>query len=239
MRLGILCADRVVPELSAVYGGYPQMFRRILLAVDKTLDIVDFDVTDKVPEVVDCDVYLITGSKHSVYEPLPWVENLVAFLGSVLAQNKIVIGICFGHQLMAHYFGGRVAKAPQGWGVGTHCSEVVADCGWMTGPVAGPKLEHITLLCSHQDQVVSLPADAQVFLASPFCPVGGFVLGEQIITVQGHPEFSTGYAAGLMQRRRQAMGEDVYQKGMASLGQPTDAQALVGWLLNFARGDFH
>ncbi|MEM9621876.1 MAG: GMP synthase [Pseudomonadota bacterium] len=237
LRLGILRTDKVRASLSGRHGDYPAMFRHILQAVDDNLEIVDFDVQEAVPEYIDCDVYLITGSRHSVYDNLPWISPLVDFLQDVLRARKKIIGICFGHQLMAHYFGGRVGKSDRGWGVGVLSSQVTRPAEWMTdadGRSPEPATP-IQLLYSHQDQVLELPPQAQVFLSSAFCPIGGYTLGDQVIAVQGHPEFSPAYAGDLMAQREALIGAEVFAEGMASLQLPVDAERVVGWLLQFAR----
>jgi GMP synthase-like glutamine amidotransferase len=81
--------------------------------------------------------------------------------------------------------------------------------------------------------VVELPARARPFAASVFCPHAGFTIDRHIITFQGHPEFEKGYSRALMDARRQILGEEVYGKGVASLGEPTDAEIAARWILNF------
>ena len=114
MRIGILQTDHVRAQFVIQHGDYGDMFAQLLKAQDPDLDLITYDVQVSCPEEIICDAYLITGSKDSVYDNLPWIEELVGFLRRVLAADKKVIGICFGHQLMAHFFGGRVAPAPQG-----------------------------------------------------------------------------------------------------------------------------
>ena len=237
LRIGILCTDQVRAELQPVHKDYPEMFRQSLHAIEPRLDIVSFDVRASVPEAVDCDAYLITGSRHSVYDNLPWIAELVDFLQQVLAARRKLIGICFGHQLMAHFFGGEVAPGPQGWGVGVHAAQVCSVRPWMQAGYVGDLSKEVRMLVSHQDQVKKLPHGAEVFLSSDFCPVSGFTIGHQVITVQGHPEFTPGYADALMQRRRQMMGESAFQSGQATLDDAVDAEVVVGWILNFLQHD--
>ena len=84
------------------------MFEDLMASVDRSIEFTRFYVQNKIPQSVDCDGYLITGSRHGVYDELPWIESLVNFIKEVLASRRKIIGVCFGHQLMAHYFGGRV-----------------------------------------------------------------------------------------------------------------------------------
>ena len=229
MRIGILLTDHVRAQFVAQHGDYGDMFTQLLKAQDADLDLVLYDVQVACPEEITCDAYLITGSKDSVYDNLPWIDELVAFLRRVLAAGKKVIGICFGHQLMAHFFGGRVAPAAQGWVVGVHTSQIDKVKPWM-GAVTQPE---VSLLSSHKDQVVELPADAEVFMSNAFCPVAGFTMGSQVLNLQGHPEFVAAYASDLMDMRADIIGDTVYRAGKQSLSTPIQSSDVARWILNF------
>jgi len=241
LKVCILRTDAVLDEFQPEFGDYPDMFTRLLHTADEHLDIVSVDVRSNVPTTLDCDAYVITGSRHSVYEPLPWIEALVVFLRSAIAANKRVVGICFGHQLLAHFFGGEVQGAEQGWGVGVHQAKIVARLPWMTGAEAvnGAAAlntdEELALLCSHKDQVTQLPEGATLFASSDFCPLAGFVLGDQVLTIQCHPEFSKGYSRALMEYRKELLGERAYTDGVASLSQSTDELRFAQWMVTFLR----
>ena len=237
VHITILRTDSVLEQFQPDFGDYPGMFRTVLQdaaqSLDMALSLDDFDVRQGVPDVAlqsVTDAYLITGSRHSVYDDLPWIEDLANFIAAALADGKKVIGICFGHQLMAHYFGGHVAPAEAGWGVGVHASRVTQQQPWMDEDST-----QLALLCSHKDQVLRLPEDAQLYLSSHFCPLGGFTLGDQVITVQGHPEFTKPYAQSLMGYRRDLLGEQTYQDGIDSLRQHTDGVRAMQWMLQFVR----
>ena len=202
--------------------------KRLFSGVSPAPELVSYDVRQGPPERIDCDAYLITGSRHSVYDDLPWIEPLVAFLREVLAANRKIVGICFGHQLMAHYFGGRVAPATQGWAVGVHDSRVVARDEWMPDDCS-----NFALLSSHKDQVVEMPANARLYLSNDFCPISGFTMGDQVITVQGHPEFNKAYSRALMDYRQEQLGEGVHARGVASLADDTSEQEMARWIMAF------
>ena len=178
-------------ELISEHGDYPDMFEDLMAGVDRSVEFTRFYVQNKIPESVDCDGYLITGSRHSVYEDLSWIKELVNFIKHVLASRRKIIGVCFGHQLMAHYFGGLVEKSVKGWAVGVHKSNLVARQSWMD---KADFREDVSLLSSHQDQVVRLPEEATLYATNEFCPIAGFVVGDQVLTIQGHPEFDKEYA---------------------------------------------
>ncbi|MCB1682844.1 MAG: amidotransferase, partial [Pseudomonadales bacterium] len=182
-------------------------------------------------DTVDCDGYVITGSKHSVYEDLPWIPPLIEFLKKVRKARRKVVGICFGHQLIAHYFGGETTPAACGWVVGVQDTRLLTEESWMK-----PARQSVGMLSSHKDQVSRLPDGARLIASSGSCPIAGFVIEDDIMTLQGHPEFVKAYSASLMDFRREVLGERVYRKGIESLAENTDEAVVARWMLNFMAG---
>ena len=231
MRIGILRTDSVRPEFQGEFGDYPAMFRAMLTsAADAPIEFRDYDVQHgEYPASIDeCDAYLVTGSRHSVYEDQPWIHRLADFVRELDAARHKLIGICFGHQLIAHTLGGETRAAEQGWAVGVQDTCILTPAEWMQ-----PYRERFGLLSSHKDQVVRAPDDAEIFAATEFCPNSGFTIGDHILTFQGHPEFTKGYSRALMNFRREMLGEPRYNAGVESLDKPV-VPALVGrWILNF------
>ena len=237
MRVGILRADSVKPELAREHGDYPDMFRALLRAAPDQparLEFEDYDVChDHLPAADACDGYLITGSRHSVYDDLPWIEPLARFTGAAMDAGRRVVGICFGHQLIAHFFGGETRRAETGWCVGVHTARIVERRPWMVPPV-----DALRLLASHQDQVVRLPPAAVPFAAGDSCPHAGFELPAAggrggAMTLQGHPEFTPAYARALMDTRVEALGAGVHGAGVASLTVPTSHDVAAAWMLRY------
>ena len=125
LRIGILQTDSVLEKFQPKFGDYPLMFERVLQssarlpdAAEIRVECINYSVQQSMPATLECDAYLITGSRDSVYDDMPWIVELVNFVERAMAAGKKIIGICFGHQLMAHFFGGRVAPAEErlgGW----------------------------------------------------------------------------------------------------------------------------
>ena len=227
MILGILETGAPPPSLAETFGDYPAMFAALL---GPTLETRTYSAMNGVlPDRVEaCDAYLITGSAAGVYEDLPWIAPLSDFLRAAKGQAPLV-GICFGHQLMAQAFGGEVIKSPKGWGIGLQYYPVVQREDWMDAAA------EIAIPASHQDQVVVAPADAQVFLASDFTPLAGLAYRDsRAISFQGHPEFDPAYAAALIEARRGIRYTDPQaDAALTSLAKPNDRARVAGWIRDF------
>jgi GMP synthase-like glutamine amidotransferase len=176
----------------------------------------------------ECDVWVITGSSKSVYEQEPWIEELSEWVRRLHKDRRKLIGICFGHQMIAHALGGRTEKSKKGWGVGVQAYAVTRFAPWMQ-----PEKKEVKLLFSHQDQVVKLPPEAKLLAESEFCPNQMFQIGDHILTMQGHPEFTREFAKDRLDQRIELIGKEAYAKAVASLALPSDEDTLSGWLRNF------
>ena len=232
VKVGILKTDAVRPEWVPEFGEYPDMFIALLSAVDPAIQFAVYDVElGQYPADIDeVDAYLITGSKSAVYEDKPWIAALMDFVRELHRRRKKLVGICFGHQLVAHALGGKAEKSSRGWGVGLHTHRFTAAPHWHDqGNLA------FDILVSHEDQVVIPAEGAEVLAGSEFCEHAVCRIGDHILTFQGHPEFVPGYAREIMVHRRDIIGEDTYAAGMASLQGEHEGQRVALWILNFLR----
>jgi GMP synthase-like glutamine amidotransferase len=214
MKLGILKTDAVRPEWVNEFGEYPDMFIRLLGRVDPSLEFHVYDVQlgEYPADIDEVDAYLITGSKSSVYDDEPWIATLMDFVRELDRRRKKLVGICFGHQLVAHALGGKTEKSAKGWGVGLHTHRFTEVPDWHDNEEA-----EFDILVSHQEPVVSNAAHAKVLASSEFCE-NAFV-----------PE----YSREIMEFRRKLIGEQVYQAGMASLASAPQQERVARWILNF------
>ena len=230
MKLGILKTDAVRPQWVPEFGEYPDMFIALLGRADPTLEFAVYDVEHgQYPtDINEVDAYLITGSKAGVYEDKPWIATLMAYVRELHQQRKKLVGICFGHQMVAHALGGKVQKSHKGWGVGLHTHRFNTLPAWHDQEDAD-----LDILVSHQDQVAVVPEGAQVLASSEFCANAVCQIDNHILTFQGHPEFEQAYARELMVFRRQCIGEEVYLSGMESLSGDHQGGRVGRWILNF------
>lgn len=232
MKLGILKTDAVRPEWVPEFGEYPDMFVALLGQLDPALEFIVYDVEQgEFPDDIDeVDAYLITGSKSSVYDDKPWITTLIEFVRELDRRQKKIVGICFGHQLVAQALGGKTEKSPKGWGVGLHTHSFSSAPDWHDQGEMD-----FDILVSHQDQVVENAIGATVLASSEFCENAVCQVGDHILTFQGHPEFINAYSREIMELRREMIGEDVYRNGIASLAEQPQATRVARWILNFLK----
>lgn len=232
MDLGILETGAPPADLKNRFGSYGDMFRQ-LLGPDYRYSYYDVRTGQLPGQVGRHDAYLITGSASGVYDGDPWIESLKQFIQQSSGHTPMV-GICFGHQIMAEAYGGRVTKSSKGWGAGLHSYDIKRRADWMNS-------DHepaLSIPVSHQDQIIDLPTDAKVLAASEFTPYAVLEYPERrAISFQGHPEFSPEYATALIDLRRGTRyQQDFADAAVASLKKPNDAPRVAGWVRNFLSG---
>lgn len=230
LRICILETDVLRPELIAQYEGYGRMFEQLFARQPIAAQFQVHNVMngDYPPEHERFDAYLVTGSKADSFGSDPWIQTLKAYLLKLYQRGEKLLGVCFGHQLLALVLGGKAERAPQGWGVGVHRYRLTAKTPWMD-----PAVSELTLLISHQDQVTQLPAEAQVIAWSDFCPFAAYHIGDQVLCFQGHPEFVHDYSRALLEARQQYLDDEVYARAMASLTQEHHGDVVGLWMLRF------
>lgn len=221
-RLAILETGTPPEPLIAEFGRYPDMFRALLGMEAPSFDVAAGELPARAE---DFDAYLITGAPAGVYDKLPWIGRLTTFLKLAHGRAKLV-GICFGHQIMAEAFGGHVELSAKGWGVGLQTYPIVRHEPWMDG------VSLVSVPASHQDQIVLQPPDTEIIASSLFTPYAALAWRDQrAISFQFHPEFSPAYAKALIEHRYDRAPDP--DAAIASLDAPNDNQRVGDWITRF------
>lgn len=230
MKIGLLQCDDVMESLQVAHGNYPEMFNELLLTRYPDAQIRVYRCMDgELPQDLnECDAYITSGSKFGVNDGLPWIDALQECIALMWEQGTPLVGVCFGHQLMAKALGGEVTKSPKGWGVGVSFNQVLVRKNWMK-----PWQDKLDLVVSHQDQVSLLPPQAEILASSEFCPYYLVQYGQHFMSVQGHPEFCKSYSRDLMDARRGVIAHARLREGQASLSAEVDAPVMSSWIINF------
>ncbi|MFX0540643.1 type 1 glutamine amidotransferase [Roseovarius sp. S4756] len=220
--IGILLCGHSPEDIKVDLGDYDSMFEDLFQGHGlhfRTYAVVDGEFPASVDE---CDGWLITGSKHGAYEPHDWIPPLEQFIREVYADGRPMVGICFGHQIIAQALGGMVEKYSKGWAVGRH--EYIIDG------------QPMALNAWHQDQVTRLPEGATVIGQNEFCDNAALVYDNRILTVQPHPEHTAEFVGRLAESRgRGLVPDDLLDAAIAQLDRPTHHETIAGRLAAFLK----
>ena len=230
MRLGLL--DAVPSEYTGIVGKTdPEYFRELFAMAGVRGEMPDYLVSGGIfpQDINECDAYLITGSPRSVYEDLPWIARLQDFVRECHCAGKPLVGICFGHQVIARALGGTVGNAPQGWLLGPLDFRVQREKPWML-----PYRQDCCLYFFNHDQVIDLPPGAERIASSDDCPNVMYTLGDRILCLQPHPEHVRSSIAAFLGAIRDELSDVQLQQAHASLqrGEP-DAKLFGEWIWQF------
>lgn len=218
LRVGILATGITPKELIGQHGAYSDMFVALFNGINRPYRYQVFAVRDgQFPDSATvCDAWIITGSAANVDEDRGWMQQLKRLILEIDVAGRPMLGICFGHQIIAEAFGGRVERFEGGWGAGLHVYDVVSQ------PGSRNKMpDKIRLSAMHRYQVTAKPEGATVVAHSEFCQFAALAYGPKILTFQAHPEFSLAFEAKLLELRDgSAIPTDCAQAARASMQAP-------------------
>lgn len=207
MRIGILQSGQSPAQLKDSLGDYPDMFERLLAGRGFAFRTWHVEAMEFPADVHDADGWLLTGSRHGVYEDHDFIAPLEQFIRDAYGARVPMVGICFGHQIIAQALGGKVEKYPGGWAVGTQDYDFGGEA--------------LRLNAWHQDQVVQPPKDAEVLARNAFCENAALIYGDRALSVQAHPEFRDDFIQGLIDTRAKGVvPQPLLDQAVARMSEP-------------------
>jgi len=234
MKLTIIQTGDVPLPLRGQFGPYRKMFERMFDQTGQGFSYETINIADGAPfpDPQNIEGIVITGSAAGVYDDFAWLEPLRDFIRHSYTQRTPMLGICFGHQIMADALGGDVRKSEKGWGLGRHVYGVQQRPEFMQRAPS-----QLAVACSHQDQVITPPRDAEVILASDFTPNAGLAYRNgAALSFQPHPEFDDAYTLALAELRRGKAPDSLVDRAVASVATPSDSADVAGYIGRFFKG---
>ncbi|MEW6443166.1 MAG: type 1 glutamine amidotransferase [bacterium] len=233
MRFSIFQAGRANPATRRRKGDYGRMMIDLLSGDGETWHVHDVEHGRFPDDLAEYDGFVITGSRHSVGDPLPWIRRLMDCVRRIRDRGQPLIGICFGHQLVAEALGGRVARNALGWEIGVRAVRLTDQAKALPELRAAP--DPVRILEFHQDAVTRLPPDAVPLGRGEKTAYEMFSVGPFILCLQGHPEFDSQVVREGIEALCAAGRLDAKQAGASldTLAQAEDRDFLRGLLRGF------
>ncbi|MDY0249279.1 MAG: type 1 glutamine amidotransferase [Pseudomonas sp.] len=232
IRIGLLLCGNVHAALQPVFGSYEHCLINKLQLHGRHVEIKVWRAwQNELPySVAEADAYVVSGSPASVLDREYWIDLLGAFIRRAHSANRRLLGICFGHQMIHHALGGKVARASTGWGLGVYSIQLyhkitsLASC------------ESIALFAMHRDQVI-VPAEGFDHLGgNAFCPYYLLSHTDNILTIQGHPEFTRHFFDAFLTVTATQFDANTVTNARLSMQKNDDSDVICGVINRFLLG---
>lgn len=216
LRLTIVKTGDTLPPIIERWGDFDRMFLSAMPELGLLPEVLEVHRGAELPAPGDVEAVIITGSPASVTRREPWAERLAAWAREVVAEERFLLGVCYGHQLLAHAIGGEVVESRAGYEVGTIDVELT-DPG-LEDPLLGAVARgsrRVPFHSTHQDAVTTLGGGAVVLARTDRTPIQAFRVGPRAWGVQFHPEMTGGILRAYVEGRAQVIRDDARRRDLA------------------------
>jgi GMP synthase (glutamine-hydrolysing) len=204
----IIKTGNTIPSLRAENEDFEDWFIRGTGLGSNRFVCCAVDKGESLPAIDDVVAAIVTGSPAYVTDLAPWNEIAAVYLRLLHEQQKPILGVCYGHQLLAWAFGGVVGFHPKGREIGTIDVELTREAA--SDLLFDKMPKKFSAQASHQQSVLSLPDEAVLLAKNSFDAHHAFRLGSSTWGVQFHPEFSAHVMSSYIRERR----NDIAKEGL-------------------------
>lgn len=186
----IIKTGRTFPDIESDFGDFEDMITRAMGAEEGQTLVREPPAGEDLPDPASCSGAVITGSHAMVTDNAPWMEETAGWLRQAAEADMPVLGICFGHQLLAHALGGKAGFHPQGREAGTVCVDFTSEAekDSLFQDLKGQYQVHV----SHAQSVLELPPGSVLLAKGDHEPHQAVRFADRVWGVQFHPEFNAG-----------------------------------------------
>lgn len=235
IKIGILIADSMTSITQFASKGedrsYFERYKRVFdlyvedfhpFSGDVQLKEYDCQQLQFPQDLYECDAYLITGSRHSVHDDLPWIEQLSKLIQVLYTKKIPIIGICFGNQLIAKTFGGKVEKRATGFLAEVQNNQIMTPQPWMM-----PTRNNIPICAVHEEEVTELPNTATLLGSHANCKNSIYKIYDKVLCFQGHPEYTIEFA------KSYCLANPEFSNQADGITGKAEGQIALQWIINF------
>jgi GMP synthase (glutamine-hydrolysing) len=183
----ILKLGDTLPDLAEQRGNFEEWFMEPLHEASLHTHVVDPRKGTTLPTPTDYAGILLTGSHSMVTDQEEWNRKTAAWLPGAVASKVPLLGVCYGHQLLADAMGGHVDNHPQGIEMGT--VEIELELAAQNDLLMKKLPQTLKVHASHTQSVITLPPDAVLLAANAWEAHHAFAVGDCAWGIQFHPEF--------------------------------------------------
>lgn len=229
LRLALVITNTDRSAFAQAHPNDGEKLRHLLQTIRPQWELRVWDaVLGELPDIQACDGAILTGSPASVNQTEAWMPAFNEWLKAALQDGLPLIGLCYGHQAIAHVLGAPVGPSPQGWSLGYEPTHFQVQETWMQ-----PSAQTLRLYSAHNEQVLQLPPGARLLGGDAHCPIGAYAIGEQVLCSQYHPEMTPDFIAALVEYLADELPASVIERAQKQIEEPAQGAWFAQWMCQF------